>query len=147
MRLLLETCIFMSIIACSFEEAIHWNHPTVSGYRANLSTKVPSTRWATNSHWWAIILAMFHICTIADHISKVKPDATPDEIEQVLDSDEAPQIFAQSVRGWFIWLKAMGWLLHDISLCKPIVPVTQKQYWARYRRDMTTLKRLRRLFL
>ncbi|KAI9488595.1 t-SNARE [Zychaea mexicana] len=27
----------------------------------------------------------------------VKPDATPDEIEQVLDSDEAPQIFAQSL--------------------------------------------------
>ena len=27
----------------------------------------------------------------------VKPDATPDEIDQVIDSDEAPQIFAQSV--------------------------------------------------
>ncbi|KAI9268956.1 t-SNARE [Phascolomyces articulosus] len=27
----------------------------------------------------------------------VKPDATPDEIEQVIDSDEAPQIFAQSL--------------------------------------------------
>ncbi|KAG2221962.1 hypothetical protein INT45_010486 [Circinella minor] len=27
----------------------------------------------------------------------VKPDATPDEIDQVIDSDEAPQIFAQSL--------------------------------------------------
>lgn len=69
-EIIIRTCILTSIIACSFEEAIHWNHPTVSGYRANISTKIPSTRWATNSHWWAITLAMFHICNIADHILK-----------------------------------------------------------------------------
>jgi syntaxin 1B/2/3 len=28
----------------------------------------------------------------------VQPNATPDEIERVLDSDEAPQVFAQSVK-------------------------------------------------
>lgn len=30
-------------------------------------------------------------------LASVKPDASPEEIDQVLDSDEPPQIFAQSV--------------------------------------------------
>jgi len=123
---------------------IHRSSTELSAGRAAVSHAIPSAGRTAIQNWWALPrnFVRFLRLSQSSFVPLVKPDATPDEVAAVVQSDQGTggQIFAQAVRPTSP--RAVCSLSESCSLHPPHVMESPVRHIAKFKNGMKTYERL-----